>query len=82
MTAAAPIGDVIDVDQLDLTSPAGVVSLLAACLGQLAKLPLDTKCANALAQCVTAQRAAIETSTLSDRLAALEDAAHTRPRLA
>ncbi|HYN81187.1 MAG TPA: hypothetical protein VES88_06770 [Gemmatimonadaceae bacterium] len=64
----------VDVDVLDLETPAGARALLAGALRQLARLPLDVRVANALAQVCTAQRAIIESSDLVRRLDALEAA--------
>ena len=78
LTATAPIADVVDVDTLDLSTPAGVMTLLGATLRQLARLPLDVRTANAIAQVATAQRQAIETAALASRLEALEASARGR----
>lgn len=74
LPSAPSIADVVDVDVLDLETPAGARALLAGALRQLARLPLDVRVANALAQVCTAQRAIIESSDLVRRLDALEAA--------
>jgi hypothetical protein len=69
---------VLDLDALNLETPAGLRGLLAGALRQLARLPLDVRVANALAQVATAQRAIIEASDLERRVEALEAAALRR----
>jgi hypothetical protein len=73
--AVAPIADTLDVARLDLSTAGGVVTLLGATLAGLARLPLDCRTANAIAQVATSQRAALEASALEARVGALETAA-------
>jgi len=72
LPTAPSIADVLDMDTLDLETPAGSRALLAGALRQLARLPLDVRVANALAQVVTSQRNVIEASDIVRRLDALE----------
>lgn len=72
LVSVGAIADAVDVDSLDLTTARGVTALLGATLAQLARLPFDTRTANAIGQCATAARSLIETSDLETRLAALE----------
>jgi hypothetical protein len=78
LAAAPSIADVLDVDALNLETPAGLRGLLAGAVRQLARLPLDVRVANALAQVATAQRGIIEASELARRVEALEAAALRR----
>jgi hypothetical protein len=73
--SVAPLAETVNVEALDLETPAGGRALLGAALRQLAALPFDVRVANALAQTVTAQRSLIETADLVTRLDALERAA-------
>lgn len=78
LVSAPSIADVLNVDALDLETPAGSRALLAGALRQLARLPFDVRTANALAQVCTAQRAIIESSDLVRCLDALEGATRKR----
>ncbi len=60
LATAPAIADVLDVDALDLETPAGCLTLLGGVLRQLSHLPFDVRVANATAQVATAQRAMIE----------------------
>lgn len=75
----APLDTVVVVDGLNLESAAGLRTLLAGTLRQLAKLPFGLGVAHAIAQVSAAQRATVETSTIEERLVALEGAGVGRP---
>jgi len=77
LPAGAPLAESAAVAGLNLSTPAGLVGLLAASLAALARLPFDTRTANALGQLATAQRGILEASDLEQRLAALESRAAT-----
>jgi hypothetical protein len=71
--SVAPLAETAGIPELDLESPAGLRTFLAATLHGLARLPLDTRVANAVAQVVTCQRAVVESSDFEERLKALEE---------
>jgi len=73
-----PIASVLDLAALDLETAGGLRALLAGTMRQLARLPFTIGIANGLAQIATAQRALIETSTIEDRLAQIEQAMAAR----
>lgn len=70
--AAAP-GDPLDVADLDLTTPAGLVQYVARTLERLATLAFDVKVANCIGQLVVVQNRALEVSEFEPRLRALEE---------
>lgn len=69
------------VGTLDLSTATGLRDYLAAALAALGRLPFDARTANSIGQLATAQRALLEASDTEARIAALEAAAHTGPRL-
>lgn len=74
LQAGSPLSDDPAVAELNLETGEGIKSLVAHTLHALARLPLDTRTANAIGQLVTAQRAVLETSDFEARLKALEEA--------
>lgn len=67
-----PLSASIDVDLLDLTTPADIGRLLAAAMKAAARLPYSVSVTHALSQCAQVQLKLIETTDLSARLTALE----------
>lgn len=79
LPAVTPLADVKGVPDLDLETPQGLRTFLAKTIHALSRLPFDVRVANSVAQLVTAQRAVVETSSLEQRLSALEAAQQRQP---
>lgn len=79
LPSVAALADDPRVAALDLETAEGLRGFLGATLAALARLPFDTRTANAISALATAQRAILETSDFEGRLAALEAVAERPP---
>jgi len=79
LVSVAALADDPRVAGLNLETAEGLRGFLGATLGALARLPFDTRTAQAISAIATAQRNTIEAGDLEARLSALE-AAQTGPR--
>ncbi|MHB1070118.1 MAG: hypothetical protein ACYC1W_09680 [Gemmatimonadaceae bacterium] len=82
LAAVAALADDPRVAALNLETAEGLRGFLAATLGALARLPFDTRTANAISALATAQRNVVEASSIEERLAALEAGAAGPRRVA
>ena len=81
LPAVAALADDPRVSALNLETAEGLRGFLGATLAALARLPFDTRTANAISALATAQRNIVEASDFEARLATLEAAQRLGPHL-